>query len=595
MGLASIPMPLRWSRVEAVRLRCDTWSMGGGVLRDEDQDRRLQRDGFVVVPILEPRSASELRNRFGELHGWSGDGFHSDLTVADPDYRRRASDVLAAALDDAVTSRFVSHEPFLRNFLCKFPGESSSLYLHRDWMYVDERSGDRTYVAWIALEDITGHNGQLRVLRGSHLLDDAPRGTNLIAPWLRHVDVIEPRLLSVPVRAGECVIFDNRIVHCSFPNHTSVPRLAAAVGLRPPSAPLVHFRRSDDSTAELFTVDEEFFLAATPQALMAERPALDVIEQLPDGQVDLSAGQLESRLDTGALARLDRVRAALTRVSTSVSAAFDVAGASARNAVVGVRRSARAVGERLHGTRRAVRSALREAPSRAAIIVLGVNEAVISRFGPATPAVWDPNDFDWASAVEAAYPEIRSEVEALLDGPTDIPHIEDVTGGIPQGNVGPWRSFVLMHQGRWIDWNCERCPVTTSVVEAIPGLTMAGFSVLEPGTHITEHRGPNKGALRYQLGVIVPGDPGQCRIRVGDDMLVWRDGESVMFDFTVPHEAWNDSDGIRVLLMLEVVTPLPWYLDRPNRLAQRSMGWFPTTRDITARLRALEPKLRRVG
>jgi beta-hydroxylase len=74
-------------------------------------------------------------------------------------------------------------------------------------------------------------------------------------------------------------------------------------------------------------------------------------------------------------------------------------------------------------------------------------------------------------------------------------------------------------------------------------------------------------------------------------MIRWADGEGVMFDFTVPHEAWNDSDEIRVLLMLEVLTPLPWYLAAPNRVAQRAMGWFPTTRDIDRRLRRLEPTL----
>ena len=235
-----------------------------------------------------------------------------------------------------------------------------------------------------------------------------------------------------------------------------------------------------------------------------------------------------------------------------------------------------------------------ERPSKAAMAVLKANEAMIDRFGPDTPAVWDHHEFEWARRVEAAWPDVLAEVRALLEGPTDIPHIEDVTGGIPQGNVGPWRSFVMMHQGRWIDWNCERCPKTTALVRTIPGLTLAGFSVLEPGTHITAHRGPNKGALRYQLGVIVPGSDGDCRIRVGDEMLHWHDGEGVMFDFTVEHEAWNDSDAIRVLLMLEVLTPLPWYIGAPNRLAQRAMGWFPTTRDITNRLRKLEPELRRV-
>ena len=120
---------------------------------------------------------------------------------------------------------------------------------------------------------------------------------------------------------------------------------------------------------------------------------------------------------------------------------------------------------------------------------------------------------------------------------------------------------------------------------------MAGFSVLEPGTHITEHRGPNKGALRYQLGVIVPGPEGACRIRVGDEMITWREGAGVVFDFTVPHEAWNDSDAVRVLLMLEVLTPLPRRLALPNALAQRAMGWFPTTRSMDRRLRRLEPTL----
>ena len=216
--------------------------------------------------------------------------------------------------------------------------------------------------------------------------------------------------------------------------------------------------------------------------------------------------------------------------------------------------------------------------TRAAVAVLGANELVLDRWGPATPPVWDPEDFEWTAGVEQAWPEIRAEVDALLSGPTEIPHIEDVTGGIPQGNEGPWRSFVLMHQGRWIEWNAARCPRTTRVVRSVPGLLMAGFSVLEPGTHITEHRGPNKGALRYQLGVIVPGPEGACRIRVGDELITWREGAGVVFDFTVPHEAWNDSDAVRVLLMLEVLTPLPRRLALPNALAQRAMGWFPTTR-----------------
>jgi beta-hydroxylase len=579
---------------------------GTQVLIDPESDRRLARDGFVKLPLLSAADVAPLRERFLELRGTEGEGFASDLIVDDPEYRETATREIAKAVDEVAGSLFVDHEPFLRSFLCKYPGPTSDLYLHRDWMYVDEREGARTYVVWIALQDITGDNGQLRVLRGSHRLDDTLRGTSLTAPWLDHVDTIERRLLSVPVRAGECIVFDNALVHSSYPNHTDDPRVAVAVGFRPTGVPLVHFRRIDEALAARYDVDEAFFGAVTAQGLIAQPPELPVAEEVPIVEHRWSADELAARLDRGGIARLDRIAGARHRLAEAVAGKAKATATQARARGRSIAAEPARLAERRRRARARrperparppladrLKAAWHDLPTKAAIGILGANEAVITTFGPATPAVWDPAGFDWSARVEAAYPDIRAEVEALLAGPVEIPHIEDVTGGIPQGNIGPWRSFVLMHQGTWIDFNCAKCPKTTEVVRSIPGLTMAGFSVLEPGTHITEHRGPNKGALRHQLGVIVPGAEGDCRIRVGDEMLVWREGESVMFDFTVPHEAWNDSDGIRVLLMLEVVTPLPWYLDRPNRLAQHAMSWFPTTRDMAARLRALEPTLER--
>jgi beta-hydroxylase len=569
------------------------------VLRDPQLETLLRRDGFVTMPLISRGAAAELRDRYAELSGFARSGFASDLVVDDIEYRRKVDDTIAAALDEAAAAAFVGYEPFLRNFLCKYPGADSELYLHRDWMYIDERQGGRTYAVWVALEDIDTDNGQLRVLRRSHTMDRSLRGTSLTGSFLEHEDLIRPRLLSVPVRAGEAVIFDNALVHCSYPNHTAVPRVAAAVGLKPVGTPLIHFRRIDDRTAARYDIDAGFFLSETPQGLIARAPDLPIAETVELLPEDVDRDSMVAYLDQGLRARADLLRAqAHHAAATAQERSAAAAGRTAERVRLArerarERRSEARFSDRLRALPARASALREEAPSKLAMLVLGANEAVIDRFGPDTPAVWDPDQFTWSKEIERGYPKIRAEVEALLGGPTEIPHIEDVTGGIPQGNVGPWRSFVLMHQGRWIDWNCERCPETTRLVRQIPGLSMAGFSVLEPGTHITEHRGPNKGALRHQLGVIVPGEEGDCRIRVGDEMLHWREGESVMFDFTFPHEAWNDSDAIRVLLMLEVVTPLPWYLDRPNRLAQRAMGWFPTTRDIRNRLKALEPTLQR--
>lgn len=600
------------------------------VLVDEHSNRRLLRDGFIVVPLISRERAQEIRRlAYDELPHLAdpvGSGFYCDMDTADIDRRVRASTLIRRELAAATGALFKNHEPFICNFLQKWPGSTSVVDTHRDWAYVDERAGHRTYTVWIALDDADGPQGQMRVVRDSHRIDHMLRGSNLTAPWLDHEFALNSLMLDVPIRAGEAIVFDNGLTHGSYPNLSDHSRLAVGLAFHDVDHELVHFRRIDDQHAARYRVDLDFFDRCDPRALHEHGPDLPIDAIVAIGGQDYTPEELARVLGKSPLARLDRARRVRHRLRAAASPRSLVAATRAvaarrvtetndrarrvvdrvlrplRGMIAAIRirlgairsRSLGAVeliGERARMLRDRIITFRNDLPSRAAIAVLAANEAVVTKFGPESPAIWDHYLFDWATHVERAWLEIQREVDALLVGRSEIPHIEDVTGGIPQGNEGVWRTFVLMHQGRWIDWNCERCPATTDLVRTIPGLMMAGFSVLEPGTHITTHRGPNKGALRYQLGVIVPGNEGDCRIRVGEHMVHWHEGEGVAFDFTVPHEAWNDSSGIRVLLMLEVITPLPWYLTITNRLAQRAMGWFPTTRDITNRLRRLEPTL----
>ena len=71
--------------------------------------------------------------------------------------------------------------------------------------------------------------------------------------------------------------------------------------------------------------------------------------------------------------------------------------------------------------------------------------------------------------------------------------------------------------------------------------------------------------LRYHLALRTPADETAARLRVGSRTEHWRDGRSLIFDDTFEHEAWNDSDEIRVVLSVDVIRKLPWYLAVPNR------------------------------
>ena len=78
------------------------------------------------------------------------------------------------------------------------------------------------------------------------------------------------------------------------------------------------------------------------------------------------------------------------------------------------------------------------------------------------------------------------------------------------------------------------------------------FSLLAPHTRIPPHTGVANTRLVCHLPLIVP--PG-CGFRVGETIREWREGEAFVFDDTIEHEAWNDSDQLRVVLILDLWPP----------------------------------------
>jgi aspartyl/asparaginyl beta-hydroxylase (cupin superfamily) len=58
--------------------------------------------------------------------------------------------------------------------------------------------------------------------------------------------------------------------------------------------------------------------------------------------------------------------------------------------------------------------------------------------------------------------------------------------------------------------------------------------------------------LVTHLPLIVP--PG-CGFRVGNDTREWVPGKAWVFDDTIEHEAWNDGDQLRVVLIFDIWHP----------------------------------------
>lgn len=178
---------------------------------------------------------------------------------------------------------------------------------------------------------------------------------------------------------------------------------------------------------------------------------------------------------------------------------------------------------------------------------------------------FDRRHFPWLEELEAHTDVIRTELMRVLeeDWAEFNPYIKYPSGApVAQWyelNHSPkWSGFFLWEGGRKDEAHCGRCPETAALVERLPVSWQPGFaptimfSVLQPHTHIPPHSGSANTRLVVHLPLILPG---HCRFRVGNDTREWKMGEAWVFDDTIEHEAWNDSDHVRVILMLDAWNP----------------------------------------
>lgn len=188
----------------------------------------------------------------------------------------------------------------------------------------------------------------------------------------------------------------------------------------------------------------------------------------------------------------------------------------------------------------------------------GLNQ-FLSRFSLVgdTPT-YDAALFPWLAGLVDRLPAIREEALAVLRHREAIPPFRDFAPGHERIAGGPddWRSFFFYGYGYPTEENLIRCPDTTAALAAVPGLVSAMYSIVGPGAHIRRHRGVSKAIMTTHIPLIVPRNAERCRMEVDTETVVWRVGQPAIFDDTYPHEVWNDTPDIRVVLLIQFRRPM---------------------------------------
>jgi aspartyl/asparaginyl beta-hydroxylase (cupin superfamily) len=171
--------------------------------------------------------------------------------------------------------------------------------------------------------------------------------------------------------------------------------------------------------------------------------------------------------------------------------------------------------------------------------------------------------FPWLAEIEAAVPDMRAEIEQVLADEQGVePYVRKEANRASRGhsllNDARWSAFHLWQGGERVEENARRCPTIMRLLElpSIPRIArrspMALISILRPGTHIPPHHGMLNTRLICHVPLVVQSG---CRLRVGGETRDVVEGQALVFDDSFEHEAWNDGDAVRAVLLFEIWRP----------------------------------------
>ena len=224
--------------------------MSNTIFKDATLDKKLSKDGYVIVPLLTEGDIEELVEFYTQKQG-SATTFFTTLMYDNQAYKVAVNMKIQQVFSDVVDKLFVSYTPFWGNFFSKQPG-SFEMPLHADLQYVNEEDKISLNI-WCLLSDTNKTNGTLGIVPRSHQLMRQIRGTNITDAYRKNAKAIADKYgVLLEFKKGEAIIYDHRLLHYSAANRSSQNRIAATLVMVPEREQLVHYFAENEGDTTFF-------------------------------------------------------------------------------------------------------------------------------------------------------------------------------------------------------------------------------------------------------------------------------------------------------------------------------------------------------
>ncbi len=231
------------------------------IMKDEQLDEQIQKEGYIVLPMLNRDELTMFRELYKKWHTSDPEEFYKSYFSDNKIYKSEVEALVLNIFASKIENYFTEYIAFGGMYVAKPEGEKGHFPPHQDWSFVDETK-NWSLNMWCPLEDVNDSNGYLYVLPGSHRFNITIRGSGTPNTYDHLTAEILQTVKGIPMKAGECIFFYHGLVHGSTLNTLNRARVSVGLSLVQKNVPLLyHFYHEGLGKTEQFEIkDIDFYI-----------------------------------------------------------------------------------------------------------------------------------------------------------------------------------------------------------------------------------------------------------------------------------------------------------------------------------------------
>jgi hypothetical protein len=208
------------------------------IIKDKYLQNELLEKGYVIVPLLHQQEILEMKRELLSLSpddnfnpqqstSYNSASYHCTFLDTNKDYKISCDKILRKYFSREIDYYLENYKYLTGNIYAKQPN-SGFFEIHMNWP--TSFLNTTTLTLWCPLQDITDINGGLKVVPRSHKIVHDIEAIGY-TPYYRSFEkeLVEHHFVSLKPKLGECVIFDDTLLHYSEVNLSDSNRFAIQI------------------------------------------------------------------------------------------------------------------------------------------------------------------------------------------------------------------------------------------------------------------------------------------------------------------------------------------------------------------------------